>query len=168
MATCIGQYTPVFLPGEPPFWQRSLAGPSLQGHKVGHDRSNPTCIDARLFLPMAALPQWDSSVKVLQLLGFWGPWWRQVCRDTHCLCLRSYGPSRVFFPVSCSWRPEGLFGQSFSVALLVQALRGLPCLGSFSVVQNIRHIEGPPWLGSYSVVWCVSHWKGHPGWGPAL
>ena len=26
----------------------------------------------------------------------------------------------------------------------IQALRGLPCLGSFSVVQCIRHIEGPP------------------------
>ena len=37
-----------------------------------------------------------------------------------------------------------LFGQSFSVALLVQALKGIPCLGSFFVVQHIRHIEGPP------------------------
>ena len=35
--------------------------------------------------------------------------------------------------------------QSFSVAPLVQALRGPPCLGSFSVV------------------WLISHLKEHPG-----
>ena len=44
---------------------------------------------------------------------------------------------------SCSWRSEGLFSQSFSVAPPIQALRGLPCLGSFSVVWRIGHIEGP-------------------------
>ena len=32
----------------------------------------------------------------------------------------------------------------FSIATPVQALRGLPCLGSFSVVQLVRHIEGSP------------------------
>ena len=34
--------------------------------------------------------------------------------------------------------------QCFSAAPPVQALRGLPGLGSLSVVQLIRHIEGPP------------------------
>ena len=93
-------------------------------------------------------------MKVAQLLGLWGPWWHQVCRDTDCLCRRSYGPIRVFFRASCSWRSEGLFGQSFSVALPIQALRGFPSLGSFSVVRCVRHIEGAPRLGSYSVVQC--------------
>ena len=32
----------------------------------------------------------------------------------------------------------------FSVALPVEALGGLPCLGCSSVVQCIRHVEGPP------------------------
>ena len=41
-------------------------------------------------------------------------------------------------------------GQAFSTAPPVQALKGLPCLGSFSVVCGIRHIDGPP------------------NWGPAL
>ena len=36
------------------------------------------------------------------------------------------------------------FGQSFSVAPPIHALRGLPCLGSFSVVWGVKHIEGPP------------------------
>ena len=57
-------------------------------------------------------------------------------------------------------------GQFISAALLVQALRGLPCLGSFSVVRRVRHIE-PPLLGYYSVDPQVRHLK-EPGWGPAL
>ena len=35
-------------------------------------------------------------------------------------------------------------GQSFSVALPVQALRRLPRLGFFSVVWCIKYKEGPP------------------------
>ena len=124
------------------------------------------------FLPVAALPQWELSLRLVQLLGLQGPWWSQVFRDTNCLHSRSYGPIRVFFRASCSWQSEGLFGQSFSVALPVQALKGIPCLGSFFVVQHIRHIEGLPltgvllcssahqslkgslWLGSYSSSVC--------------
>ena len=40
----------------------------------------------------------------------------------------------VFFPASCSWLSEDLFSQCFYVALLLQALKWLPCLGSSSVV----------------------------------
>ena len=133
---------------------------------------------------VAALPQWELSMKMAQLLGLRGPWQCQVCRDMDCLLHRSYGPIRVFFWASCSWWSEALFGQPFSVALPVQVLRRLPCLGSFSVVGCIWHIEGPlwlescrstcqalkgaPWVGSYSVVWCISHLEKHPGWGPTL
>ena len=53
----------------------------------------------------------------------------------------------LFFLVSCTWRSEGLCYLSFSMALPIQALRRLPCLGSFSVVQCIRHIEGSPLAG---------------------
>ena len=49
--------------------------------------------------------------------------------------------SESFFWASCSWWSEGLFGQSFSIVPPVQALRGLPCLGTFSVVRCIRHID---------------------------
>ena len=86
-------------------------------------------------------------MKVVQLLGLQGPWRHQVFRDTDCLCGRSYAPIRVIFWASCSWWSEGLLGQSFSVALPVQALRGLLCLGSFSAVPRVRHIEGPPLTG---------------------
>ena len=94
-----------------------------------------------------------------------------ACRDLGCIkCSGTWttyiagvmGPS-VFFKASCSLWSEGLFGQSFSIAPSVQALRGLPCLGSFSVVQHIRHIEGPPWLGPYSVDQCIREVKGSLG-----
>ena len=94
----------------PPPWQRSLAGHSTGLQRDEHDWSDPACIDARLVLPVAALPQWGSSVKVAQWLGLRGPWWCQVCRDMDCLHPRSYGPIRVFFQAFCSWWSEGLFG----------------------------------------------------------
>ena len=106
-------------------------------------------------------------VKVAQLLGLWGPWQRQVCRDKDCLCPGVMAQS-VFFQASCSWQSEGLFGQSFSIAPPIQTLKGLPCLGSVSVARWVRHMEGPFWLGSYSVDQCIRHLKGHPGWGPTL
>ena len=103
------------------------------------------------FLLVAAknvLPPMTVEVNVAQLLGMWGLWGHQAFRNMDCLCHRSYGPIRVFFFfwVSCSWRSEGLFGQSSPI----QALKGLPCLGSFSVVRQVKHIEGLP------------------GWGPTL
>ena len=85
------------------------------------------------------------------------------CAGTWTASRGSYGLIRVFLQASCSWQSEGLFGQSFSVALPAQALRGLPCLGSFSVVQHIRNIEGPPWLGPYSVDQCIRQVKGTLG-----
>ena len=48
------------------------------------------------------------------------------------------------------FKPVVAGNQSFSIAPLFQALRGLPFLGYFSVVWSIRHIEGGP------------------GWGPTL
>ena len=84
-------------------------------------------------------------------------------RDMDCLRPRSYSPIRVFFPASCSWRSEGLSCQSFSIALPVQALRGLPCLGSFSVVRCIRQIEGPPPLAGVLLCSSVPHVFDGPG-----
>ena len=151
MATSIGQYARVFLPGEPPSLTEKPGRPQSTGLQwVGYYWSDPVHTGERHFLPVAALPQWDLNVKVVQLLGLQRPRQHHVCRDMDCLPCRSYGPIRVFFPASCSWRSEGLFGQSFSITPPIQALRRLPCLGSYSVDQCIRHL------------------KGHPGWGPTL
>jgi len=118
-------------------------------------------------------------MKVVQLLGLQGPWWHQVCRDMDCLCPKSHGPISLF-RASCSWRSECLFGQSFSIAPPIQALRGLCCLGSFSVVLHFWHIEGAPlagvllcrllhqllkgapWARPYSVVQCGRHLMDQP------
>jgi len=145
MATSIGQYAPVFLPGEPPPWQISLAATVYRIAKSWTWLKWPCAHRCKTFLPAP-----EMSVKVEQLLDLWGLWWCQVHRDMDWLHSRSYGPLRVFFRASCSWRSEGLFGQSFSIDPPVQALRGLPCLGSFSVD------------------WCIRHLKGHHGWGPTL
>ena len=104
-------------------------------------------------------------MKVAQLLGLWGPWRHQVCRDTDCLHCRSYRPIRDLFPASCSWPSEGFFGQSFSVAPSIQALRGVPCLEPFSVVWRVGHMERAPWLRSYSADRCTRHLKGTLGEG---
>ena len=120
----------------------------------------------KTLLPVAALPQWELSMKMAQLLGFQGPRGCQMSMD--CFRCRSFGHIRVFFWPSCSWQSESHFGQSFSVAPPIQALRELPCLRSFSVARWVRHIEGPPRLGFYSVNQCIWHLKGHPGWCPTL
>ena len=47
MAASIGQYAPVFLPGESPSLIKKPGRPqSIGSQRAGHDRSDPVCIDA--------------------------------------------------------------------------------------------------------------------------
>ena len=134
------QYSCLENPRDRGAWQATF-------HRVAKSQTRPKwpCMHRhKIFLPVAALPQWELNMKVAQLPGLQVPWWHQVCRNTVCLYRRNYGPIRVFLRASCSWRSEGLFGQPFSVAPPLQTLRGLPCLGSFFVFQHMRHIERPP------------------------
>ena len=80
-----------------PLWQRYLAGHLYRVTKSWTRRNDPVHIDPRQFLLMAALPQWRLSVKVVQLLGLWGPWQRQECRDMDLLCRRSHAPAEGLF-----------------------------------------------------------------------
>ena len=58
MATSIGQYAPVFLPGESPsLTEKPGRSQSTGSQRLGQDRSDPVRIDKRLFWPVAALPQ---------------------------------------------------------------------------------------------------------------
>ena len=142
---------------------------STRSRRVGQDWSDPVCINTDIFFwPLATLPQWELSVKVVRLLGLRGPWRRQVCGDTDCLCGRSYVPLRVFLWVFCSWRSESLFGQSFSVAPPVQALRGPTLPGVLLCCPSHQAHRGPPCLGSFSVVSHIRHIEGPPAWGPSL
>ena len=59
-------------------WRTSLTAkpdrPQTTGlQRVGHDLSDPACIDTSLLWPVATLPQWGLRMKVLQLLGSQGP-----------------------------------------------------------------------------------------------
>ena len=141
---------------------------STGSQRVGHYQSEPAWIDARLFFTCGS----SAPVRVEHERGAaaWlaGTLMVPSVQGHRLPLLQELGPIRVFFRASCSWRSEGLFGQSLSVAPPIQALRGLPYLGYFSVVQHVRHIERPSWLGSYFVDRCIRHLKGHPGWAPAL
>ena len=86
-----------------------------------------------------------------QLLGLWGPWQYKVCRDMDRLYPSSYGLIRVFFRASCNWRPEGLFGQSFSIAPPVQPLKRTPFPGVILCCLVHQAYRGDPWLGFYSI-----------------
>ena len=129
MATSIDQYTPVFLPGEPLSLTEKPGRPQSTGsQRVEHDQSNSVCIDTRFFSCGSS-----ASVRIEREHGAaaWlvGTLWHQMCRDTDCLCYRSYGTIRVFFQASCSWRSEGLFGKSFSKAPLFRHLEGFLAWG---------------------------------------
>ena len=166
MATSIGQYAPVFLSGEPLSLTETPGRPqSIGSQRAGHYRSDSACIDARLLPCGSSAPvrvECESGASVWLAGTLAAP-----SVQGHRLSLLLIGLmalSESFFRASCSWWLDGLFGQSFSIALPVQALRRLPCLESFSVVWHVRHIEGPPWLGSYSVDRSQAL-KGHPGLG---
>ena len=128
---------------KPPPWQRGLAGHGPQGRKESDTTQVTLHAEAQDFCACGS----SAPVRVKHeggaAAGVAGTLEARVCRDTDSLCHRSHGPVRVFSPASCSWWSEGLRGQSFPVALPVQALRGLPCPGSFSVARRIRHTEGP-------------------------
>ena len=99
-------------------WQRSLAGHSLQGCKESDTTKVTQHADAQDLFACGI----SASVRVESEGGaaawLWGPWWHQLCRDTDCLCCRSYGPIRIIF-----WNS----GQSLSVVLPILAFRELPC-----------------------------------------
>ena len=93
----IGQYSSVFLPGEPSLTEKPGRPQSTRPQKVGHDQIDPVHMDERLFLPVVALPQYDLNMKMAQLLGLQGPWRSQVCRDTDCLTAGVMALSESFF-----------------------------------------------------------------------
>ena len=142
MATRIDQYTAVCLPGELPSLTEKPGRPQSTGSQSQTQAKWPCMHRHETFFACGSSAPVRVEGEGGPALGLRGPWRRQVCRDTDCLRRRSHGP---IFWASCSWQSEGLLGQSFSIALPVQALRGPSLL-----------------LG------CIRHLKGHPGWGPTL
>ena len=67
-------------------------------------------------------------MEMAQLLGLWVHWRHLFGRDSNCLSYKSYGTISLFL-ASGSWRSEGLFGWSFSVAWSIRHLNGHPGWG---------------------------------------
>ena len=117
--------------------------------RVGHDQSDPTHIDTRLFWLWKLCPHES-----------WAWWWWSclACRypgSTKCARTQTASATGVmtlpesFFRASLVAGDQKASLASLSlVALPIQALRGLPCLGSFSVVPWVRNIQGTPGWGS--------------------
>ena len=166
MATSIGQYAPVFLPGEPRLPDREAWQATV--YKVAKNRTLPKrpCVRrCKTFLACGS----SGPVRVAHE-GCAAAWLAGTlavpCIQGHELPLpQELWPYQSFFEGLVAG-DQNTSGQSVSVAQPIQALRGLPCLGSFSV-WRVRHIEGPsagvllcksvhpslkgaPWVGSCS------------------
>ena len=94
-------------------------------------------------------------MKGAQLLGLWGPWWRQLCRNTACLRCRSYALSRSFLQPLVGDQKASLASLLCSAARSGAQRAPLPgVLLRCSVRQAHR---GAPWLRSYTIDWHISH-----------
>ena len=120
MATSLGQYAPVFLPGEHPSLTEKPDRPQSTGsQRVGHDQSDPAHIKARLFCLWQLRPQRELSMKVVQLLVLQGSWWLKVWRDMVCLLPWSYGfILSLFLSLLYSIRVQSEGNQKASLASL--------------------------------------------------
>ena len=168
MATSICQYAPVFLPGESPSLTEKPGRPQATGSQ---SRKQPKWLCAHrcktFFACGSSAPErleheggtaaWLAGTLVAPSVQGQGlPPWQELW------------PYQSLFSSLMQLAIRRPLGQSFSITLPIQTLRGLPCLESFSVVWCGRHIEGPPWLGSYPVDPRFRHLKEHPGWGHAV
>ena len=99
-------------------------------------------------------------MKVVKLVCLQGPGGAK-CAGTQTAPTAGVLALSVFFPASCSWQSEGLFGQSFSIALPVQAQRGAPLAGVLFCGSGHQAPKRAPWVGSGSVVQCVRRLMGH-------
>ena len=93
--------------------------------------------------PVAAMPQWELSVKLVQLMACGYP------GGAECAATWAASAAGVMALSESFFEPLVTDDQKASLASLS------PHLCPF------RHIEGPPWLGSYSVDWHIRHLKGH-------
>ena len=139
MATSIGQYTPVFFPGETPSLTEKPGRPQSTGsQRVGHYRSDPALTDARCFACGRSAP-----VRVERESGA-SVW---LAGTLAARSVQGHGLSPLLVGVMVSSESFSRASlASLSVALPLQALTGVPCLGFFSI-WSVRHIEGPPGWG---------------------
>ena len=162
MATSIDQYAPI-LPGEPHSLTEKLGiAQSTGSQRIGDNWSNPAPIDTKDLFCLWHCPSVSWVWRWCNCLAGRDPGGAK-CAGTWTASTAGVTALSVFFRASCSWRSEGLFGQSFSVALPVQALKRALLPGVLLCCwASQAHRGGPPWLGSYSVVQCIRHLTGQP------
>ena len=147
MATSIGQYAPVFLPGEPPdreAWQGTV-------YRVTKSWTRPKqpCVHRH-----KAFFACGSSAPVRAEHEGGAAAWLAGTLVAPSVQEHGLPPSQELWPY------RSLFSSLFLLAIRrplwpvfvarpIQALRGLPRLGSLFVDRCVRHLKGPPWLGSY-------------------
>ena len=81
---------------------------------------------------------------MVQLFGLRDPGGAKCAGTWTVSTARVMAVSESFFEPLCSWRSEGLLGQSFSIVPHAQALRGLPCLGALCCSGHQGRRGTPP------------------------
>ena len=165
MATRIGQYAPVFLPGEPRSLTKKPNRPQSTGSQSQAQPKWPCAHRHKTFFACGnsapvrvehegGTAAWLAGTPVAPSVQGHGLPPPQELRPYHSLfsSLWLLAIRRPLWPVCL-------------IVLPVQAHRGLSCLWSFSVVLSVRHIQRSPWLGSYSVDYASDHhFIGLPWW----
>ena len=166
MATSIGQCAPIFLPGEPPLWQRSLAGHSLQGCK----ELNTTEVTLREEIQ-------DFNLWQLRPRESWVWRWRSclACGDpggakragTRTASTTGIVALSVLFRASCRCDLKASLA-SLSPSSAYSGTWRAPLPGGLFCCSAHQAHRRAPWLGASSIDQHVRHLKGQPGWGPTL
>ena len=171
MATSIGQYTPMLLPGEHlsdrESWQSTvyrIAKSQTKSKRPCEHKHNNFFLFVFLWhlCPVRVGYEGSSAAWLVGTLVAQGVQGHKLPLPQELRCYQSLFSSLSQLVIRRSLWPIFLCNSACS------ALRGLLCLGSFYLVPHIRNKEGPLSLSSYSVVWCIRHLKGHPGWSPTL
>ena len=137
----IGPYAPVSLPGEPLLTEKPGRPHSTGSQGQTRLKQHSACRRKTFFVC-------GSSAPVRPECGGGAAAW--LAGTLGCQVVQGHAlpppqelwPYQSLFRASCIWGSGGLFGHSFSAAPPIQALRGLPCLGSFSVVWHICPLAG--------------------------
>ena len=149
MATSISQFAPVFLPGEPPSLTEKPGRPQSTLLKQLKTLLKQPCMHRRKTFFACG----SSAPVRAEHEGGAAAW---LAGTLVAPSVQEHGlpPSQELWPY------RSLFSSLFLLAIRrplwpvfvarpIQALRGLPRLGSLFVDRCVRHLKGPPWLGSY-------------------
>ena len=153
MATGIDQYSDILAWRTPPQTEKPGRPQSKGSQRVGHDWTDPVCIDARPFFAYGVMAQsecfffffffkplvaGDQKAFLVSVSPYLHPF-------RHLEGSLAWGPSLLFH---ASGTQRGPLAGVLLCRLGPQALKGAPWVGSYSVVQGIRHLMDQPLYSS--------------------